>query len=186
MLVADACFPKCIVGTVFVDMFWPFGCFFLCAFCALKANEHSSRSHCLLLIYIDGLEMQKNIKMSGKLVMVDLAGSERISKTDASGARLKEAQHINKSLAALGNVINALKQKQNHIPFRDSKLTYLLQDSLSKDNKALMITQISPTENDVSETMCTLQFATRVRGVELGAGKLFDHGIACLALLWLL
>ena len=124
--------------------------------------------------------------MSGKLVMVDLAGSERISKTDASGARLKEAQHINKSLAALGNVINALKQKQNHIPFRDSKLTYLLQDSLSKDNKALMITQISPTENDVSETMCTLQFATRVRGVELGAGKLVDHGIVCLALLWLL
>tara|TARA_B110000091_G_scaffold87455_1_gene95974 strand:+ start:206 stop:502 length:297 start_codon:yes stop_codon:yes gene_type:complete len=89
--------------------------------------------------------MQKNIKMSGKLVMVDLAGSERISKTDASGARLKEAQHINKSLAALGNVINALKQKQNHIPFRDSKLTYLLQDSLSKDNKALMITQVSST-----------------------------------------
>ncbi len=97
-----------------------------------KANEHSSRSHCLLLIYIDSIEIQKNIKMSGKLVMVDLAGSERISKTDASGTRLTEAQHINKSLAALGNVINALKQKQNHIPFRDSKLTYLLQDSLSK------------------------------------------------------
>ena len=83
--------------------------------------------------------------------MVDLAGSERISKTDASGARLKEAQHINKSLSALGNVINALKQKNNHVPFRDSKLTYLLQDSLSKDNKALMITQISPTECDVEE-----------------------------------
>ena len=65
----------------------------------------------------------------------------------------------------------ALKQKQNHIPFRDSKLTYLLQDSLSKDNKALMITQISPTESDVGETICTLQFATRVRGVELGAGE---------------
>ena len=67
--------------------------------------------------------------------------------------------------------LSALKQKQNHIPFRDSKLTYLLQDSLSKDNKALMITQISPTESDVGETMCTLQFATRVRGVELGAGE---------------
>ena len=116
-----------------------------------KANEHSSRSHCLLLIYIEGLELQKNVKMTGKLVMVDLAGSERISKTDASGARLKEAQHINKSLSALGNVINALKQKNNHVPFRDSKLTYLLQDSLSKDNKALMITQISPTEYDVEE-----------------------------------
>ena len=136
-----------------------------------KANEHSSRSHCLLLIYIEGVELQKNITMRGKLVMVDLAGSERISKTDASGARLKEAQHINKSLSALGNVINALKQKSNHVPFRDSKLTYLLQDSLSKDNKALMITQISPTEYDVEETMCTLQFASRVKGVELGAAK---------------
>ena len=136
-----------------------------------KANEHSSRSHCLLLIYIEGTELQKGITMRGKLVMVDLAGSERISKTDASGARLKEAQHINKSLSALGNVINALKGKSNHVPFRDSKLTYLLQDSLSKDNKALMITQISPTEKDVEETMCTLQFAQRVKGVELGTAK---------------
>ena len=74
-------------------------------------NEHSSRSHCLLIIEISGLELDKQMNIHGKLVMVDLAGSERLSKTEASGARLKEAQNINKSLSALGNVINALKTK---------------------------------------------------------------------------
>jgi predicted nucleic acid-binding Zn-ribbon protein len=74
-------------------------------------NEHSSRSHCLLIIEIAGVEVDKQMNIHGKLVMVDLAGSERLSKTEASGARLKEAQNINKSLSALGNVINALKTK---------------------------------------------------------------------------
>ena len=81
----------------------------------------------------------------GKLNLVDLAGSERINKSGATGQALKEAQNINKSLSALGDVIAARASKQSHIPFRNSTLTYLLQDSLSKDSKTLMICCISPT-----------------------------------------
>ena len=99
--------------------------------------------------------------MNGKLVLVDLAGSERVGKTDASGDRLREAKNINKSLSALGNVINALSNKQSHIPFRDSKLTYLLQSSLSKDNKVLMIAQVSPALSNYQESVCSLEFAGR-------------------------
>jgi kinesin family protein C2/C3 len=138
---------------------------------ATKANEHSSRSHCLLLITIVGEEIESGAKMNGKLVLVDLAGSERVGKTDASGDRLREAKNINKSLSALGNVINALSNKQGHIPFRDSKLTYLLQNSLSKDNKVLMIAQVSPALSNYQESVCSLEFAGRARGVELGRAK---------------
>jgi kinesin family protein C2/C3 len=138
---------------------------------ATKANEHSSRSHCLLIITTDGEEMESGSVMHGRLVLVDLAGSERVGKTDAQGERLREAKNINKSLSALGNVINALSNKQNHVPFRDSKLTYLLQDSLSKDNKVLMIAQISPSCADYQESVCSLDFAGRARGVQLGGAK---------------
>jgi hypothetical protein len=73
---------------------------------------------------------------------VDLAGSERVGKSGAEGSRLREAQHINKSLSALGDVIAALRSRQGHVPFRNSKLTYLLQDSLSGDSKTLMVVQV--------------------------------------------
>ena len=96
---------------------------------------------------------------------------QRVGKTDASGDRLREAKNINKSLSALGNVINALSNKQGHIPFRDSKLTYLLQNSLSKDNKVLMIAQVSPALSNYQESVCSLEFAGRARGVELGRAK---------------
>lgn len=79
---------------------------------------------------------------AGKLNLVDLAGSERISKSGAEGSRLREAQCINKSLSALGDVINALRSRHSHIPFRNSRLTYLLQDSLSGDSKTLMLVQV--------------------------------------------
>lgn len=79
---------------------------------------------------------------SGKLNLVDLAGSERISKSGAEGSRLREAQCINKSLSALGDVINALRSRHSHVPFRNSRLTYLLQDSLSGDSKTLMLVQV--------------------------------------------
>lgn len=80
----------------------------------------------------------------GKLNLVDLAGSERIGKSGAEGSRLREAQCINKSLSALGDVINALRGKHSHVPFRNSRLTYLLQDSLSGDSKTLMMVQVRP------------------------------------------
>lgn len=81
---------------------------------------------------------------AGKLNLVDLAGSERIAKSGAEGSRLREAQCINKSLSALGDVINALRSKHSHVPFRNSRLTYLLQDSLSGDSKTLMMVQVRP------------------------------------------
>ncbi|KAL6847196.1 hypothetical protein ACP4OV_023049 [Aristida adscensionis] len=142
-----------------------------------NANEHSSRSHCIHCVMVKGENLMNGESTNSKLWLIDLAGSERIAKTDAQGERLKEAQNINKSLSALGDVISALATKSQHIPFRNSKLTHLLQDSLSGDSKTLMFVQISPNENDVSETLCSLNFASRVRGIELGqARKQVDVG----------
>ncbi|XP_007902856.2 kinesin-like protein KIFC3 isoform X1 [Callorhinchus milii] len=134
-----------------------------------NVNERSSRSHALLIISIAGTNTTSGVKRTGKLNLVDLAGSERVGKSGAEGHRLREAQNINKSLSALGDVIYALRSKQSYIPFRNSKLTYLLQDSLSGDSKTLMMVQVSPIERSVSETVCSLKFAQRVRSVELGA-----------------
>ncbi|KAL2349000.1 hypothetical protein Fmac_003000 [Flemingia macrophylla] len=136
-----------------------------------NVNEHSSRSHCLLCITVKAKNLLNGACTKSKLWLVDLAGSERIGKTAAEGERLKEAQNINKSLSALGDVISALAAKTSHIPYRNSKLTQLLQDSLGGDSKTLMFVQISPSEQDTSETLSSLNFATRVRGVELGPVK---------------
>ena len=149
-----------------------------------KANEHSSRSHSVLMINVACHNAATHARTVGRLCLVDLAGSERIAKTGATGETLKEAQNINKSLSALGNVISALRAKQDsggnssngkdskatssHVPYRDSKLTYLLQDSLGADNKTLVIVQVSPEQNDVQETVCSLTFGQRARNVELG------------------
>ncbi|KAJ1458731.1 P-loop containing nucleoside triphosphate hydrolase protein [Pelagophyceae sp. CCMP2097] len=122
-------------------------------------NEHSSRSHLIISLDIAG---------RGKLNLVDLAGSERLSKTNATGDRLKEAQAINKSLSALGDVIQALSKKNGHVPYRNSKLTYLLQDSLSVSAKVMMVVAVSPNESNASETICSLNFASRCRDVALG------------------
>ncbi|KAL4234031.1 microtubule motor [Mactra antiquata] len=136
---------------------------------ATNMNEHSSRSHALLCITVIGCNITTGAKSTGKLNLVDLAGSERVSKSKADGARLKEAQSINKSLSSLGDVIYALRSKQSHIPYRNSKLTYLLQDSLGGDSKTLMIAQIAPVRKNEGETICSLNFAQRVRNVELGS-----------------
>ncbi|XXG74727.1 hypothetical protein AAC387_Pa07g3375 [Persea americana] len=136
-----------------------------------NANEHSSRSHCIHCVMVKGENMMNGECTRSKLWLVDLAGSERIAKTEVQGERLKETQNINKSLSALGDVISALATKSPHIPFRNSKLTHLLQDSLGGDSKTLMFVQISPSENDVNETLCSLNFASRVRGIELGPAK---------------
>ncbi|CAI0474282.1 unnamed protein product [Linum tenue] len=136
-----------------------------------NVNEHSSRSHCILCIMVKTKNLMNGECTKSKLWLVDLAGSERLAKTDAQGERLKEAQNINKSLSALGDVIYALATKSSHIPYRNSKLTHLLQDSLGGDSKTLMFVQISPSEHDLSETLSSLNFATRVRGVELGHAR---------------
>ncbi|KAJ9171105.1 hypothetical protein P3X46_019153 [Hevea brasiliensis] len=136
-----------------------------------NVNEHSSRSHCMLCVMVKAKNLMNGECTKSKLWLVDLAGSERLAKTDVQGERLKEAQNINRSLSALGDVIYALATKSSHIPYRNSKLTHLLQDSLGGDSKTLMFVQISPSEQDLSETLSSLNFATRVRGIELGPAK---------------
>mmetsp|Transcript_24427 Transcript_24427/g.35896 ORF Transcript_24427/g.35896 Transcript_24427/m.35896 type:complete len:249 (-) Transcript_24427:99-845(-) len=131
-------------------------------------NEHSSRSHMMLTVTVVAENRTANVTARGKLNLVDLAGSERINKSGATGQALKEAQNINKSLSALGDVIAARGAKQAHVPFRNSTLTYLLQDSLSQDSKTLMFVCISPVVYNAEETFCSLNFAARVRSVELG------------------
>ncbi|KAJ9670289.1 hypothetical protein PVL29_026684 [Vitis rotundifolia] len=136
-----------------------------------NVNEHSSRSHCMLCIMVKAKNLMNGDCTKSKLWLVDLAGSERLAKTDVQGERLKEAQNINRSLSALGDVISALATKSSHVPYRNSKLTHLLQDSLGGDSKTLMFVQISPSEHDLGETLSSLNFASRVRGVELGPAK---------------
>jgi len=141
-----------------------------------KMNMESSRSHSVVIVTVHGENAETGRLTHGKLVLVDLAGSERLSKSGVQGQELKEAQSINKSLSCLGDVIAALESKAAHVPFRNSKLTTLLQDSLGKDNKALMILQVSPTTYNVQESTCSLNFAARVRQCELGKAKKREGG----------
>jgi kinesin family protein C2/C3 len=135
---------------------------------ATDMNEHSSRSHSMLSVYVQSYNKITNANTRGKLHLVDLAGSERISKSGATGVQLKEAQNINKSLSALGDVVASRVAKQSHTPYRNSTLTYLLQDSLEKDSKTLMLCCASPASFNCEESFCTLNFAARARNVELG------------------
>ncbi|XP_071699078.1 kinesin-like protein KIN-14S [Rutidosis leptorrhynchoides] len=136
-----------------------------------NANELSSRSHCLLRVTVLGENLVNGHRTRSHLWLVDLAGSERVGKTEVEGERLKESQFINKSLSALGDVISALASKTSHIPYRNSKLTHILQSSLGGDCKTLMFVQISPSSSDLGETICSLNFASRVRGVEHGPAR---------------
>jgi hypothetical protein len=133
-------------------------------------NKDSSRSHSIFTIYIETAEDGEdgNTKFRvGKLNLVDLAGSEKQSKTNATGDRLKEAQKINLSLSALGNVISALVDgRSTHIPYRDSKLTRLLQDSLGGNTKTVMIAAISPADYNYDETLSTLRYASRAKNIK--------------------
>lgn len=135
---------------------------------ATDMNAHSSRSHCALSVYVTAKSMIDGRATRGKMHLIDLAGSERLSKSGAEGQRRKEAQAINKSLSALGDVIQARKEKQKHVPYRNSTLTYLLQDSLAGNSKTLMIVQASPVDYNSSETIATLNWGQRARAVELG------------------
>ena len=135
---------------------------------ATNMNEHSSRSHSMLSVRVSTKSRWTGASTRGVLHLVDLAGSERVGKSEATGQRLKEAQAINKSLSALGDVIAALATSEKHVPFRNSKLTYYLQNALGGNSKVLMFCQASPAEDNASETSCSLLFATRARGVALG------------------
>ncbi|XP_068643676.1 kinesin-like protein KIN-14F [Aristolochia californica] len=136
---------------------------------ATALNVRSSRSHSVLTVHVYGKELVSGSILRGCLHLVDLAGSERVDKSEAVGDRLKEAQHINRSLSALGDVIAALAQKSAHIPYRNSKLTQVLQDSLGGQAKTLMFVHINPETNAIGETISTLKFAERVTSIELGA-----------------
>ncbi|OVA02592.1 Calponin homology domain [Macleaya cordata] len=139
-------------------------------------NDRSSRSHSCLTVHVQGRDLTSGTTLRGCMHLVDLAGSERVNKSEVTGDRLKEAVHINKSLSALGDVISALAQKNSHVPYRNSKLTQLLQDSLGGQAKTLMFVHISPEPDAVGETLSTLKFAERVATVELGAAKLNTEG----------
>ena len=137
-----------------------------------NVNEHSSRSHLVLSVKVAGVNKVNGTKVVGKLNMIDLAGSERLKNTAASGQRLKEAQNINKSLSALGDVVSALgNSKASHVPYRNSKLTFLLQESLRPSCKVLMFVNINPAPKSAGESICSLNFAARCRAVQLGKAK---------------
>ncbi|CDQ59593.1 unnamed protein product [Oncorhynchus mykiss] len=133
-------------------------------------NERSSRSHAIFMITVEcsekGADGEDHIRV-GKLNMVDLAGSERQRKTGANGERLKEATKINLSLSALGNVISALVDgKSTHIPYRDSKLTRLLQDSLGGNAKTVMVATLGPASKNYEESLTTLRYADRAKNIK--------------------
>ncbi|XP_030370709.1 kinesin heavy chain [Scaptodrosophila lebanonensis] len=130
-------------------------------------NEHSSRSHSVFLINVKQENLENQKKLSGKLYLVDLAGSEKVSKTGAEGTVLDEAKNINKSLSALGNVISALADgNKTHIPYRDSKLTRILQESLGGNARTTIVICCSPASFNESETKSTLEFGRRAKTVK--------------------
>jgi kinesin family protein C1 len=161
-------------------------------------NERSSRSHSVFTLHLRASNPSQGVVLKGALNLVDLAGSERLDRSGATGDRLRETVAINKSLSALTDVFVALGNKQSHIPFRNSKLTYLLQPALSGDGKTLMVSfslhqrpillslpltspsphphtdqlvNLSPTEESYFESVCSLRFASQVNQCELGKPK---------------
>ncbi|CAZ85405.1 unnamed protein product [Tuber melanosporum] len=140
---------------------------------ATKANERSSRSHSVFILKLIGLNSVTGERSEGTLNLVDLAGSERLSHSQSTGERLKETQNINRSLSCLGDVIAALGngKENSHIPYRNSKLTYLLQYSLGGNSKCLMFVMVSPMQAHLNETLTSLKFATKVNNTSIGTAK---------------
>mmetsp|Transcript_91573 Transcript_91573/g.212967 ORF Transcript_91573/g.212967 Transcript_91573/m.212967 type:complete len:305 (-) Transcript_91573:111-1025(-) len=146
---------------------------------ATACNDGSSRSHMVFQLAIEGCceagSHRKEVR--GLLSLVDLAGSERVERSGAVGERLREAQHINRSLSALGDVIEALARKgqhgrdSGHVPYRNSRLTSLLKDSLGGDSKTLMFVNISPCFRHLTETLSSLRFASKVHTCNVGVAK---------------
>ncbi|KAK8689363.1 hypothetical protein V6N13_088084 [Hibiscus sabdariffa] len=143
---------------------------------ALKVGLTYPMQTFCLTVHVQGKDLTSGNVLHASMHLVDLAGSERVDKSEVTGDRLKEAQHINKSLAALGDVIASLASKSSHVPYRNSKLTQLLQDSLGGQAKTLMFVHIAPEYEAHGETLSTLKFAERVATVELGAAKANKDG----------
>ena len=134
---------------------------------ATNMNQESSRSHSIFVITITQKNVETGSAKSGQLFLVDLAGSEKVGKTGASGQTLEEAKKINKSLSALGMVINSLTDgKSTHIPYRDSKLTRILQESLGGNSRTTLIVNCSPSSYNDAETLSTLRFGVRAKTIK--------------------
>ncbi|CAX44129.1 kinesin-like protein, putative [Candida dubliniensis CD36] len=135
---------------------------------ATKSNDHSSRSHSIFIIDLQGYNRLTKDSSYGTLNLIDLAGSERLNNSRAEGDRLKETQAINKSLSCLGDVIHSLNLRDgSHVPYRNSKLTYLLKHSIGGNSKTLMFVNISPLTKDLNETINSLRFATKVNNTRI-------------------
>jgi hypothetical protein len=138
---------------------------------ATKMNAESSRSHSLFSILIQSYDKTSKKTNIGKLTLVDLAGSERADKTGAEAERLTEAMSINKSLSALGDVISALSDGAKFIPYRNNKLTQVMQDSLGGTAKTLMFVNFSPADYNSDETVSSLAYAARVKKITNNVSK---------------
>eukprot|EP01061_Rhynchopus_euleeides_P047633 TRINITY_DN965_c0_g1_i1.p1 TRINITY_DN965_c0_g1~~TRINITY_DN965_c0_g1_i1.p1 ORF type:complete len:516 (+),score=268.84 TRINITY_DN965_c0_g1_i1:105-1550(+) len=136
-----------------------------------KLNEVSSRSHSIFIMKIKGWNEATQQEMTGQLNLIDLAGSERLAKSQAEGDRLRETQHINKSLACLGDVIVALGKGAASVPFRQSKLTHILQPSMTNQSKVLMFVNVNPLPDHINESVCSLRFAAKVNACEIGMAR---------------
>ncbi len=137
------------------------------AVAATNMNQESSRSHSIFVVTITQKNVETGSAKSGQLFLVDLAGSEKVGKTGASGQTLEEAKKINKSLSALGMVINSLTDgKSTHIPYRDSKLTRILQESLGGNSRTTLIINCSPSSYNDAETLSTLRFGVRAKAIK--------------------
>ena len=133
-------------------------------------NATSSRSHMVLMVDVT-TRTNEGAETTGRLYLVDLAGSERVAKSGVTGQAMKEAQGINKSLSALGDVMESLDKNTGHIPYRNSKLTFLLQSALGGTARCMFIFNASPADGNSEETRCTFKFASRMRNISLGAAK---------------
>jgi kinesin family protein C1 len=136
-----------------------------------EMNKRSSRSHSVFQLKLKGTNRVTNENCQGILNLIDLAGSERLSQSGSKGERLTETKNINKSLSCLGNVIAALANGSQHVPYRDSKLTFLLQNSLGGNSKCLMFVNISPAASNLAESLSSLNFAAKVNACEIGTAR---------------